>query len=280
MQANPLRSAGSRDSSLTNHGVLQARRLGAHLAARCSVIGPITHIFTSDLKRAFHTAEAVADAQRGMAPVLGGPKPDPKVAAIPELREKDFGSAEGVKYGSRSGSGTVRSDSETTEAMMVRVNRFIDHSLEPQLELHASKHITIAVVAHGIILGVLLRALETRFPAKPPLGPPETQSDPGAQASSFWSNTGVLQAKIERVPSDVQSKIDEMTAPGKPAPAAPRRPPQFSMTVQLINNKDHLDGLKKTKGGIGSAQFDSRQRTMTSFFAPTAKKRKADDDGH
>lgn len=52
----------------------------------------------------------------------------------------------------------------------------------------------------------------------------------------------------------------------------------WAMTVQFINNVDHLSGLKKTRGGIGSAKFDARQRPVTAFYSPATKKRKANDD--
>src|ERR1700761_205792 len=49
--------AGSRDSTLTNHGVEQTERLGEYLA-RNGV--KFTHVFASPLSRAYKTAEAVA----------------------------------------------------------------------------------------------------------------------------------------------------------------------------------------------------------------------------
>lgn len=249
--------AGSRDSALTNHGVLQARRLGAHLVSRRDVIGPVEHIFTSNLQRAYRTAEAIADAQRGPSGSLA--KSDVKVVQLPELREKDFGSSEGVKYGVRSSGradGSIPSDSETREAMMVRVNRFIDGELAPILGRRVSDKVTVVVVAHGIILGVLLQALLGRFPP-----PPEAQvSRDGDKNGAAWSNTGILQAKITSV-SDGAADQSHLT-----------------MMVQATNLTEHLNGLKKTRGGIGSAKFDAKQRSLTAFFTPTAKKRKAEDD--
>jgi hypothetical protein len=40
----------------------------------------------------------------------------------------------------------------------------------------------------------------------------------------------------------------------------------MSLLVRAVNSQKHLEGLKKTRGGIGSAKHDDKQRTMDSFF--------------
>ncbi|KAH8677790.1 histidine phosphatase superfamily [Xylariales sp. PMI_506] len=266
--------AGSRDSSLTNHGVLQAKRLGAHLAARCEVIGRIDRVFASNLRRASETAEAVVRAQRTLDSSSSDSKANLEVVKLPELREKDFGSDEGVKIGATQrtlSKGASVSDAETRETMMIRIKRFIDVHLCPLLEEYEGKQMAVAIVSHGIILGVLLEVLTKRFPSNSPMPP----------SFGFWSNTGVLQAFVERK-SDPEILVE--SASPTPHAALPcsqttrSSGKRYSLVIQSTNNVDHLDGLKKTRGGIGSAQFDSRQRTLTSFFTPTAKKRKAEDD--
>ncbi|KAI0136851.1 histidine phosphatase superfamily [Xylariales sp. AK1849] len=282
--------AGSRDSPLTNHGVLQTKRLGAYLASRCDVIGPVTLVFTSNLQRAYQTAEAVAKAQAEAASSLNKTGIDINVVQLPDLREKDFGSSEGMKYGSKSKStpiGTVQVDSESHEAMMVRVNRFIDTHLISVFEQKMPDNGTVVIVAHGIILHVLLKALLTRFPPKP------TSTDQNTSVSAeflaAWSNTGVLQAKVEEFPATLDQSTPEQSSssdqvlpePTLNTPQTPNlsRRQRVAILVQFSNNLDHLAGLKKTRGGIGSAVSDARQRTLTSFFTATVKKRKADDDG-
>lgn len=257
--------AGSRDSPLTNHGVLQAKRLGDHLVARRDAVGPITRIFASDLQRAYRTAEAVADAQRGLAtPGTEQACALPSVTQVPELREKDFGSSEGKRFGSKpsgKASTMARSDAETRDAMTIRVDRFIHAYLAPLLDQDPTAKSSILVVSHGIILNVLLGRLLSQFPAPAhsaaPFGP--IGSGSGSECIATWSNTGCLQALV-----DVSK-----------APASGSR--SFDILVQFTNNVDHLNGLKKTRGGIGSAKFDARQRTMDSFFTTTAKKRKAEE---
>ncbi|RYP45809.1 hypothetical protein DL768_007895 [Monosporascus sp. mg162] len=249
--------AGSRDSSLTNHGVLQARRLGAHLAKRRDVIGPIKKIFTSNLQRAYRTAEAVADAQSFPDTGMTEVQTHLEVVRLPELREKNFGSSEGKKFGARTAASQDdgHSDSETRDSMKTRVDRFLDLHLAPVIDEYVTEAVAVVIVAHGIILGVLLRGLLSRYSTK------QLDSVHG-DIIAAWSNTGVLQVKIEPPSAEAASSEQSHHRDG------------LKLTVQLTNNVDHLQGLKKTRGGIGSAKFDSRQRTMDSFFGPASKKRK------
>ncbi|KAI0874935.1 histidine phosphatase superfamily [Hypoxylon argillaceum] len=250
--------AGSRDSSLTNHGVLQVKRLGVHIASRRAVIGPVQHIFSSNLERAYRTAEAIADAcqtQDGNTTSLV----TLNVIRVEELREKDFGSSEGKKFGAKE----KEDDSESPESMRLRIGRFIDQHLSPILDQFAAGSHTVVVVSHGIILNVLLKALLSRYSPKPASSLIIGQR-PNLEYLAPWSNTGVLQASLEPLGSNASPQLDGTK--------------MIHMVVEHTNNLDHLQGLKKTRGGIGSAKFDSRQRTMDSFFASASKKRKFDDE--
>lgn len=271
--------AGSRDSALTSHGVLQAKRLGTHLASRRDVIGTITHIFASNLQRAYKTAEAVVEAQLDSRPARNEPVPNIGVVRVAELREKDFGSSEGKKWDiSKQNEGETMagiSDSETRDAMLVRVNRFIDTHLAPVLEENVAENAAILIVSHGIILNVLINALVTRFPAKELGGNLTAQS-----VVSTWSNTGILQAKVEALADN--TGVGEKSATTTISQTTPdqRHSRRLAIMIHFANNVDHLSGLRKTRGGIGSSQFDSRQRTMDSFFVKTSKKRKSEDGMH
>ncbi|KAI0484073.1 phosphoglycerate mutase-like protein [Xylariaceae sp. FL0804] len=264
--------AGTRDSPLTAHGVLQAKRLGAHIAMRRTDIGPVKQIFTSNLQRAYQTAEAVAAAQQpAPSDDASASEPFPRPIQLPELREKDFGLSEGKKFGTKEQSSD--DGSETHESMRTRINRFLDDHLCPILDLYAVDKVTVVIVAHGIILNVLWKALLARYPV--------TLSNQVASAefSVAWSNTGVLQARLGRNDSVMtqQPAIPELprvlSPNGLEGQCSSTKPGLF-LTLELANNVDHLQGLKKTRGGIGSAKFDSRQRTMDSFFTPTSKRRK------
>ncbi|KAH7270822.1 uncharacterized protein BKA55DRAFT_533405 [Fusarium redolens] len=225
--------AGSRDSALTAHGVMQAQRLASHLAELVT----IDRIFSSNLSRAVHTAQAILDAQKRAK--------DLKLIQVPELREKDFGTGEGTKFGSA----TKHEGSETPLAMKKRVEFFLDEHL-PRLYEDS----TVCIVAHGIILGTFYKTLRDRTSSAGP------DAEPEGQASAFvrpsWSNTGYIEALVTRDSSDKH----------------------LQMRVVKINSVDHLKGLKKTRGGIGSAKFDAKQKTMDSFFKPTSRKRKLEDE--
>ncbi|KAF4451222.1 hypothetical protein F53441_5765 [Fusarium austroafricanum] len=219
--------AGSRDSALTAHGVMQAQRLASHLEEVS-----IDRIFSSNLSRAVHTAQAILDAQKRAK--------DLKLVQTTELREKDFGTGEGTKFGAA----TKHVGAETPLAMRKRVDVFLDEHLP---RLHEDE--TVCIVAHGIILGTLFKALRDRV-----LSISARDAEPEGSARPGWSNTGYVEAFITR-DSDV-----------------------LQMRVVKTNSVDHLKGLKKTRGGIGSAKFDAKQKTMDSFFKPTARKRKLEDE--
>ncbi|KAL2160752.1 hypothetical protein VTH06DRAFT_949 [Thermothelomyces fergusii] len=296
--------AGIRDSPLTAHGVLQARRLGAHLASRAAAIGPVRHVFASDLRRAVETAAAVIDAQTaavgdnqhcsqptapdsdsGPLRVSGGANDYQaaelamplKLVELPELRERDFGSAEGKKFGVD----LALAGAESREQMRQRAERFVDTHLASLL---AAEQVAsggcIVVVSHGLILGSLLRVLLARYGGGQ-LAHLADGKMPG------WSNTGYYELVVAAAstPSVAASsglassgnstEVSGERTPRLTLPTPPSQGPHITLSVAGVNVLKHLEGLKKTRGGIGSAQFDKRQRTVDSFV-PTAKKAKVE----
>lgn len=276
-------SAGSRDSPLTSHGVLQARRLGEHLAARSPSTGPVLHIFASDLQRAAHTAQAIVDAQLAMETDSPGHRAPLAVVELADLRERDFGSAEGVKFGSLPASGSIYNphpDAETRPEMHARVDRFIElhlaplfRDLEPTLGTASG---AVVIVAHGIILNVLLKALLSRF------APAELDrlTNAGSRSTEYlasWSNTGFAEVVIhsEMLGESAGLVGIDVEDSGKTVMATTttlRLQSSIGLTVTVMNSVEHLQGLKRTRGGIGSAKFDGKQKTVDSFFKPTGKK--------
>ena len=280
-------SAGSRDSPLTNHGVLQARRLGAHLAGRIPSIGPVRRIFSSNLQRAATTAQAIIDAQS----VSGSPNnlPRPALVQLPELREKDFGSGEGKRFGSRTE--VDQSDSESHEAMRVRIDRFIEEHLTTTLveaTTSTQDKSTVVIVAHGIILNVLLKSILLKFAAVElsrlaNLGDGQRRSEHLAA----WSNTGYLEIIVEskdRRPKNGPLSVasgsteDRGSMASMPAGTKESDQPALKLRVAILNCVEHLQGLKKTRGGIGSLKFDNKQQTMDSYFSKATKKPKLADN--
>jgi broad specificity phosphatase PhoE len=54
---------------------------------------------------------------------------------------------------------------------------------------------------------------------------------------------------------------------GKPVPASTLRLAEgWSSTILSINGKDHLKGLKRTGGGVGSSRHDTSQKSIETFF--------------
>jgi broad specificity phosphatase PhoE len=236
-------------------------------------------VFSSDLKRAVETARAVIDAQpvagRGNAESDGTADVDAdaaplKLVQLRDLRERDFGSAEGRKFGA----GVVGADSESREQMRVRAERFVREHLVPLFTAEqAAAGGCVVVVAHGLILDSLLRVLLVRF------GRTETVQL-GSPRVTAWSNTGYAELVVRIGLPATEGLVGEMsgerTSDSAPSPVSATQQPRITLSLVAANVLKHLEGLKKTRGGIGSAQFDKRQRTMDSFFGPVAKKAKAE----
>ncbi|KAF6817738.1 phosphoglycerate mutase family protein [Colletotrichum sojae] len=266
--------AGSRDAPLTSHGVLQARRLGAHFATRTES-ARVSHVFASNLQRAVRTAEAIRDAvsQTPRPPSRtgelgskdeGGESASPSasggsipVVQLPELREKHFGTGEGQKIGAAAGERHVGAEGQ--DAMRVRATRFVEEYLAPLLACAdgGEREESIVVVAHGIILGVLARVLQSEGE----FGTVSSRADD--RPSLAWSNTGFVEMVI---------------SPSASTGSAAAKWPNLSLQTVAVNCTDHLQGLRKTRGGIGSAKFDEKQKTLSAFFVPTGKKRKHGDE--
>jgi len=285
--------AGVRDSPLTAHGVLQASRLASHLTTH-----KISHIFSSDLQRAFKTAESIRLAQS---------KASAKTTKLQLLREQDFGFYEGKSYLERqkgtdkSGKDVHRADHshedgfqdiESKESMMARAVAFVGSFLTEHFQAEEE---TVVVVAHGIILSYLWRAVLKHFErSKIILGSGVVIGEGrGIEHLGGWANTGYLDLEIKRNAMTVQNlggdslekpspsndptrnplepDISNTVATPPQAPPAPKSTiSDLSLVVKAVNSQEHLRGLKKTRGGIGSAKHDEKQQTMESFF----KKRK------
>ncbi|RDL40161.1 uncharacterized protein BP5553_00140 [Venustampulla echinocandica] len=299
------------NSALTNHGVLQANYLGAHLAATDV---KISHIFSSDLQRAVKTAEAIRAAQ---SPLLG------EIKKLQLLREQDFGSYEGKAFSQRpprtNKSGNHRDleshhydpgfkDVESKQSMIIRMNSFIDAYLLPISEEGPAEQLTVVIVAHGNILSYLWRGILKRFNARDVTvasGVIVTGSTLSLEYLGSWSNTGYLELEWKSGNSTAQhsgifpkegtvatdtnpstpTKTSAQSKSSSPSLAQQVPPPlqdrpiipasvlalpprllHMSLVVKAVNSQEHLKGLKKAGGGIGSLKHDLSQKTVDSFF--------------
>lgn len=274
------RSAGSRNSPLSAHGVVQAKRLGVHLAGRRPETGPVSHIFSSNLDRALQTAEAIREALSIVESASStGIALAREIVQLEELREKDFGSLEGTRgrpvmvpeQQSESAAASDRHvEPESFTALAGRATRFVDAVLLPLLEELVKQDATqsVVVVAHGIIqthvwtqfLTAMTRVSGSAVP-RPDVKPIEIRP-----ANSFLANTGYHELIIKR-----QAAFGPSAAVSEREGFRLYRSPLLGcfFSVTATNCVTHLAGLKRTKGGIGNVALDSKQRTMDSFFKKT-----------
>jgi broad specificity phosphatase PhoE len=262
--------AGVTDSKLTNHGVLQAQRLGRSLTASRQL--QFTHIFASDLQRAWMTAGEISSAQ---AAQHGDSIPQPQVVKLALLREQDFGSFELVPWTSKRSDDAFTTKvpsatdpdfkpKELAEQMKARADQFLDDFVVPIMALDAEDR--IAVVSHGLFLSALWRALLSRFRTENvSLGPDvavQSHSRPLEYVGS-WTNTGYLELIISSSSADTSSEdTPAFTISENPGSGAFQN---MKLKVLAINRRDHLDNLKRTRG-VGSATHDVRQQQIDGFF--------------
>ena len=275
-------SAGVTDSELTNHGFLQAEKLGQYLGSRHQ----ITHLFASDLQRAHLTAKQVWSGQRRQR---GRAVDALRIRKLAVLRERDFGSFErlpaaAAKLPANPRAARLRQDPgfrdvETAAAMARRMDQFLDEHLLPiVLSPAADPSHTVAVVSHGMLLVQLWKCLLKRFAlnsvslAAGVTVPVEMGVTLDKAAS--WSNTGYLNLTIRKQAARIKSagiteiltapsavEVEELSLPASPSVLYDR-----SLTVHAINSKEHLRGLKRTGGGLGSSKHDTKQKQIDSFF--------------
>ena len=226
---------------------------------------------------------------------------------LPVLREQDFGFYEGKKFFERPKDSVKNGrelhteehkdqpgfvDVESKESMALRAEAFVDQHLRAHLEETLDDQ-AVVVVAHGIILTHLWRAILRRFdPARVTMSAGVEGADRGLEYLGGWSNTGYLELEIlssnpiarssttlekndvllQPRTTDPSTSVDILSAPAAepasldaPQPNSPKTL-NMALAIKAVNSVEHLRGLKKTRGGIGNLKHDSKQRTMDSFF--------------
>jgi len=215
------------------------------------------------------------------------------VTALKVLREQDFGFYEGKPFYARpkrsdkSGKDTHRAqhqddpdfrDVESKESMALRMNQFLQDYLVPLIHgASKGKDDAIAIVSHGIILSHLWRCFLKLLPTKSVTLSPGLSIGAGSitplEYLGGWSNTGFLELDIQKqdpAQGSAASSHKAASHPSEPQSADPPPPLDgHSVSIKTVNGKEHLQGLKRTKG-VGSSQFDEGQKSIESFF----KKRK------
>lgn len=113
-----------------------------------------------------------------------------RLVKVPDLRERNFGSAEGKRFG------TPRADAESHEEMRARAARFVRNELDPTLARGAGYRGVVVVVSHGILLNSLLRVLLMRY------APDELARMSATTRSEYltsWSNTGYVEMAVRNL---------------------------------------------------------------------------------
>lgn len=282
-------SAGVKDSALTIHGNLQAERLGKHFAEHGL---RFKQIFSSDLQRALKTATAIRLAQP-LPNSDAAPEAKSHVTALTVLREQDFGFYEGKPFYARpkdsnqSGKENHRKqhhnnphfkDVESKESMALRMRGFLQDHLVPAIQSEPMEgNSDIVVVSHGIILSQLWRCF-LKLVAKNSitLSPGLSVRTGGITPLEYlggWSNTGYLELEFLKKESsgDLATSTGVAPTPDPSETNSDTPPPlhQYKVIIKTVNGKEHLKGLKRTRG-VGSSKFDEGQQSIESFF----KKRK------
>ncbi|CAG8907930.1 unnamed protein product [Penicillium egyptiacum] len=210
-----------------------------------------TAVFSSDLSRARITAEGVCHAQ-------ASPSDETPLRPIltRNLREKEHGSMEGSFWNASPPSPRPRDwvIPESKPSMRKRAEKFFDKHLLPLLMRDPHSRQNIAVVAHGIILQELWSYLIEIFT------PPDTEVAPGICDTNMttlhrkpvWSNTGYMTILI--TPNPTERNV------------LPTVIPNFAFVVLGIDDKRHLADLHRTRGGVGTAAHDVKQKKIDQFF--------------
>lgn len=265
--------AGITDSALTNHGIFQTQKLGQYLVKQAY---NIAEIFSSDLRRARLTAEAVQREQT--ANTNDDQVQLPGLTSLTVLREQDFGSHELKPWASKlptseTDRGLVDAnqasfkEKESRESMAARCDLFLDDHLLPLMHAHIGSVKCVAIVSHGLILASLWKCLLLRFsPQTISLGPDAVTAS-GFRPLEYlpsWSNTGYLELDIvpDTYPPNADEKLPSVPVTDSSTPSAVH----WRVTVVRVNCVEHLKNLKRTRGGLGSATYDSRQRKLEGFF--------------
>ncbi|KAJ5588515.1 hypothetical protein N7537_011193 [Penicillium hordei] len=231
--------AGTTDSALTNHGMAQINCLAQHFVSNST---KFMTVFSSDLSRARITAEGVCRAQ---VPPAGETPLQPILT--PNLREKDYGSMEGCFWKTPPPLPRPRDwvIPETKASMRKRAQDFFDEQLLPILMRDPHGRQNIAVVAHGIMLQELWTYFIGIF------NPADTNMTT-LHTNPVWSNTGYMTILITPIPTE--------------RTMLPNVVPNFTFVVLSIDDKKHLANLHRTRGGVGAAAHDMKQRKIDQFF--------------
>ncbi|CAL1712789.1 unnamed protein product [Somion occarium] len=247
--------AGWKDSPLSNH----AKAAGTSLSSI-----RFAAIYASPLKRAYSTAEAILEAQ---------PEPRPPLTHSLLLREQHFGIAEGHPWLVALKPGVTleehytqgvfpvlhhRSDKfpegESIDDLAIRADQAVHELILPRVWATAREGMRgahIVVVSHGLCISELVPAL--------------LRKNAGQIAKDEYR--GLMNTAWTRVAVDLADWTGN-----EPLEFSDDNPPPLMIKVTDFNRHEHLDKVKRQKGGIGRAAYDPKQQDIRAFFGGAAVK--------
>jgi hypothetical protein len=123
--------------------------------------------------------------------------------------------------------------------------------------------------------------LEMRRLAPPPMSPPLPASVDSVIEGSLSEKETSLTTAPDLVDTVVLSSLLEKKAPHKVALGSLSKSSRtvlstgvftaWTTTICAVNHKQHLVGLKRTRGGVGSSRHDEKQKSIHSFFKKQKK---------
>ena len=157
--------------------------------------------------------------------------------------------------------------------MTARAESFVHDYLLPILCKDTGlREATVAVVSHGIFLNHLWRSVLKLFAQRtvsvaPGLAVGGADGGTALEYLGGWSNTGYLELDIHPVMTAKEPAVSESdittTTPAATDVLIPLS--ELRMVVKAVNGKEHLQGLKRTRG-VSSGKHDEGQKKIESFF--------------
>ncbi|KAK0663098.1 Broad-specificity phosphatase [Lasiodiplodia hormozganensis] len=299
--------AGSKDSELTNHGFQQAQRLARYLRGTDV---HFTHIFASPLQRARKTAHAILDAQSSPAlritsvsaiqeqdfgsyegkSWLEGPSSDkPRPPGFIDVESKESMARRVDLFLDEHLAALWRSAAAGERCVVAIVSHGIILSvlwrrilrrlppdsvtIRPEI-LVPGKPVSLERIGGFSNTGYLELSMARR-------GAPVARALDKASGHTGTASSPSKHLAARGTTAGASSVVNVAVAP-VPAPArAVEKLPSSSSShvlhgwttqVVTINGKEHLIGLKRTGGGVGSSKHDQKQKSIDTFF----KRRRVD----
>ena len=164
--------------------------------------------------------------------------------------------------------------------MTSRMDCFLEEHLLPIIRAtRMEREREVAIVSHGMILATLWRCLLKRF-AIHSVTVGQGVDIRGDNVMSLehlgsWSNTGYLELNIQPqlLRGNAAGITEALTVEASLTNDFQRTDVKsmtmlydWKATIRGVNCRSHLQGLKRTGGGVGSSKHDESQKNIEAFF--------------